>query len=65
MDVEKKKRAQSCITVALFCVFLFGFAIVTIAKPVSNYSETENRMLKQMPELKMETVLSGDFEADY
>ena len=32
MDVEKKKRAQSCITVALYCVFLFGFAIVTIAK---------------------------------
>ena len=65
MDRTKKKRLQSWITVAVFCVLIFGFAIATVVKPSSEFSETENRVLQQMPEVKVEAVLNGDFESDY
>lgn len=65
MDRTKKKRLQSWITVAVFCVLIFGFAIATIVKPSTEFSEIENRVLQQMPEVKAEAVLNGDFESDY
>ena len=49
----------------LFAVFLFGFAIAGILKPDRGFSERENRVLKQMPEINTEDVLSGSFEKDY
>lgn len=62
---SKKKRWQSCVTVAQFCLLVFGFAVATIIKPPSEFSETENRILTGMPEARIGTILNGDFEADY
>ena len=56
---------QARITTGLFCVLLFGFAIATMVKPPADFSETENRVPTQRPEANLETVLSGDFEAQY
>ena len=64
MDSEKK-RWQPCVTVAQFCLLVFGFAVATIIKPPSEFSETENRVLAGMPETRIDTILNGDFEADY
>lgn len=58
-------RTQSCVTAALFCVLLLGFTIATLMKPAASFSETENRVLAQRPDVRLETVLSGEFEADY
>lgn len=58
-------QRQSYITGALFCVLLFGFTLATIMKPTAEFSETENRVLAQRPDVGLETVLSGEFEADY
>lgn len=64
MDLKGKKR-QPLVTVILFCLFIFGFAAATTLKSDTEFSETENRVLAQMPERKAEAVLNGDFEADY
>lgn len=58
-------RTQSCITAVLFCVLLFGFTIVTLMQPAAEFSETENRVLAQRPDISLVTVLRGEFEADY
>lgn len=56
---------QSWITVSVFCILIFGFSIATLVKPSAEFSETENRVLRQMPEIKTAAILSGDFESDY
>lgn len=62
---SKKKNWQPCVTVIVFCLLIFGFTAATILTPPLEFSETENRVLAGMPEIKLDTVLSGDFEADY
>lgn len=49
----------------VFCLLIFGFTAATIGKPSSEFSETENRVLAQRPEVTTEAILNGDFEADY
>jgi len=64
MDV-KKRRWQPCVTILVFCLLIFGFTAATAAAPFAEFSETENRVLAGMPEVKIDAILSGDFEADY
>lgn len=58
-------KLQSWNIITLFCILIFGFTTATLIKPDTQYSESENRTLAQMPELSFETVFSGEFEADY
>lgn len=58
-------KLQSWNIITLFCILIFGFTIATLVKPDETYSESENRTLAQMPDVSPETVLSGEFEADY
>lgn len=58
-------KRQSWNIITLFCILIFGFTIATMIKPDTEYSESENRTLAKMPELTAESVLSGEFEADY
>lgn len=58
-------KLQSWNIITLFCILIFGFTIVTLIKPDTAYSESENRTLAQMPEASIETMLSGEFESDY
>lgn len=61
----KEKNWQPYVTVIVFCLLVFGFTAATIITPSSEFSETENRVLAKMPEVKIDAILSGDFEADY
>lgn len=62
---SKKKSWQPYVTIIVFCLLIFGFTAATILSPSMGFSETENRVLAEMPEVKIDTILSGDFEADY
>lgn len=64
MDSEKR-RWQVRITVAVFCILIFGLTVATIFTPTVEFSETENRVLAGMPEVKINEIFNGDFEADY
>lgn len=65
MASEKKKDIMSRITSAVFCALIFGFAIASIVKPSAEFSETENRVLQQMPKVRAEDIINGTFESDY
>lgn len=62
---SKTKSWQPYVTVIVFCLLIFGFTAATILSPLMGFSETENRVLAEMPEVKINMILSGDFEADY
>lgn len=63
--MDSKKKWQPYITVIVFCLLIFGFTTATILSSPMGFSETENRVLAEMPEVKIDTILSGDFESDY
>lgn len=65
MSLQKGNLRQSHFTVILFCMLLTGFTAATLLKPSSEFSETENRVLAQMPELTLNAIRSGEFEKDY
>ncbi|MCD7819587.1 MAG: hypothetical protein LUH07_11140 [Lachnospiraceae bacterium] len=58
-------KIQSWNVITLFCILIFGFSIATLISPDTEYSETENRTLAQMPEFSLESLLDGSFETDY
>ena len=62
---SEKKRWQARITAAVFCILIFGFTAAAIFTPIVEFSETENRVLARMPEVKISEIFSGDFETDY
>lgn len=65
MGPKKANKWQPCVTVFVFCALIFGFTAATIIQPSAEFSETENRVLAQKPEAETETVMNGEFEADY
>ena len=64
MDSEKK-RWQAHVTAAVFSMLIFGFTVATMLTPDLEFSETENRVLAEMPRMEIREILNGDFEADY
>ena len=58
-------RKQSWNIITLFCIMIFGFTAATLVKPQTAHSESENRDLAQRPAVRIDTVLNGEFEADY
>lgn len=54
-------KRYSIFIIALFCGFLFVFGAVFCARPVSVFSEMENRYLQTFPELTLKTLASGTF----
>lgn len=58
-------KQQSWNIIALFLILIFGFTIATFLKPETKHSESENRDLATMPEISVESLLNGEFEADY
>ncbi|MCD7842444.1 MAG: hypothetical protein LUG56_08260 [Lachnospiraceae bacterium] len=58
-------KIQSFGVTIIFCILIFGFGIVTLFSPDTEYSETENRTLAQMPSFTLDALLDGSFESDY
>ena len=58
-------RKQSWNLTTLFILLIFGFCLASMLKPVSEFSEKENRKLAQMPAITAESIFSGSFEKDY
>lgn len=64
MELKNRKR-QSYVTAFIFCLLIYGFTAATMLKPPTEFSETENRVLAQMPKIKEKSIFNGDFETAY
>ena len=56
---------QSWNITVIFLLLIFGFAAAGILHPSKDFSETENRVLAQMPKVTVDNILNGTFESDY
>lgn len=58
-------KTKNIIQTILFTVVLLGIALFCWLKPDTDYSESERRDLKKLPELTVRTLLSGDFMSKF
>lgn len=58
-------KNKSLITVISFALVLCVFSVMCFVKPEGDFSESERRPLEKMPELSLESVLSGKFMAGF
>lgn len=58
-------RIKNIIGVAVFIAIFATLSIMCITMPSPDYSESERRPLMQMPAVTAESVLSGEFSADF
>lgn len=64
MGLRGKRYRQWSVAI-VFSAWIFGLSAATWLAPSAEFSETENRVLAQMPEFTVETALNGDFEREY
>lgn len=57
--------SKNKILVYLFVFVFIGFFLLCLFKPADEFSDSERRYLKVMPELTLETILSGDFMEEF
>lgn len=60
-----KERTKNIITLLLIGGMIFGLALWCVLKPADDTSEAERRPLAQMPEISIDTLLSGKFTSDF
>lgn len=58
------KRYAAFLT-ALFCFFIGGMLLLNLLTPDRDFSPTENRVLQQQPDLKAQTVFSGEYMSSF
>jgi len=58
------KKSEIILSI-LFVAFIFVFGILFIVMPDVSFSESENRILAQMPQASIKTVFDGTFESDF
>lgn len=57
---------KSNITVIVFFVVAIAFlSVASMVNPIREYSESENRVLAQMPDFSLKSVFDGSFTKDY
>ncbi|MBE6708298.1 MAG: hypothetical protein E7578_03535 [Ruminococcaceae bacterium] len=63
-ELSQKSKICDLFITALFCVFIFGFAILHILIPDKEKSESENRVLEKFPEFSSESLFSGEYTSN-
>lgn len=63
-ELAPKSRVCDIFTSVLFCLFICGFALIHIIMPDREKSDSENRMLQQLPEFSSESLFSGEYTAE-
>lgn len=58
-------KINHLLTVCMTAAFLCGFGVWSILKPDNAASVSERRPLAQLPEISKDTVMSGEFMADF
>ncbi|GIP03324.1 membrane protein [Paenibacillus lautus] len=59
------KNFKSKVLALLLILFISVIAILNLLAADRSFSESENRMLEQLPHFSLKTLVSGDFTADF
>ena len=58
-------KIQNRVLTGVFLVMVFGCTGASLLKPDTSFSEKENRVLAQMPDVKISDIINGTFEKNY
>ena len=59
------EKLKNILVICMTAIFLFGFAVWSILKPVDKESVSERRALAGFPEFGYKSVLTGEFMTDF
>ncbi|MCI5773719.1 MAG: DHHW family protein [Erysipelotrichaceae bacterium] len=59
-----KKRIQT-VTISLFLIFIFGFALANVFSEDREFSMNENRFLAKMPEVSFNNIFNANFDEEF
>lgn len=59
------RKLQDKILIGILCVFIALGLFATVLTPARAFSPSENRVLAQMPDVTLKSVLSGKFMSDF
>lgn len=62
---RKKVSIKNLVTVIVFLLLIGGFTLCSFIKKDSDFSETENRVLTEKPEISFETLFDGTYTLAY
>lgn len=65
MNYQKNKRKEAWRCTVFFSLIILAFTLADLFNEERIYSEAENRMLAQKPELSAKTFFDGSFSQDY
>ena len=60
-----KMNLKNKIVCIVMAVVLFGLSVFAIARPKDEYSDTERRLLSQMPAVTVKSVMNGTFMTEF
>ena len=58
-------KVKNIVQVALCALLIFGLSITCWFKPAETFSQSENKVLAQFPELNLETLANGQFMSGF
>lgn len=58
-------KIKNIIVSLVMTIFFIGISILCIVKPEETFSKSERRQLESFPEVSRESLLSGEFQADF
>ncbi len=58
-------KYKNIIIISVMAVMLFGLSLCFLLKEPDDFSESERRVLSKFPELTADTIMSGEFMADF
>ena len=59
------KKISKILTIVLFLGMMYGLTIVNVLAPQRTFSDNENRVLEQMPQLSLKNIFSGSFDTQF
>lgn len=65
INKSKKISIKNLVTVIVFIILIGGFTICSFLKQDTDFSETENRVLTEKPEISAEAIFDGTYTSSY
>ena len=63
--MKNYNRFYRFIMTAMFIIFIFGIVILNMFTPIKEFSESENRVLEQIPKFSFKSLFKGQFTTSY
>ena len=63
--IERREKQIHIAVTGVFCLFVFGMAVLNLFAPKKDFSENENRVLNPFPSVTVQNIFFGSFDTEF